>query len=392
MKRLRFILSIAIASLAARAGFAQTIFHHPISPTEVAGFKEKLHLDEAQAESMDLLYESNAANFKVESAAFRELRARFNKAFEKDIPDEDRDPADIQLRIDFGNTLEKLRVTRTELARTTMRDFELLLTEKQKEEYWPGVLRDHRRRLLGLTDTRGAACWGNMNLVKLTESLEIDPQDRAAITPIMEQYALDMDKILQNFESVLWKYPTQRSDEYRKASLNAGRQADALNRKYCQFMAGTLSPAVREKFLDAAYSEAYFQIYGLINEDAALMPRIMELPDLTAEQIQALATLNTKWNSDLQDFYRRGRETQDRASQATQIMPEDEYFERLQDPSDALIRPFENGISESFTAIVKPYGENLRKILTPAQQEILWPPPKVELDPKTIETAKQRQR
>lgn len=208
-----------------------------------------------------------------------------------------------------------------------MRDLKSLLTADQVAAQWP-VLERYRRRAqwLRLGPISGSA----VDLVTVVERLEFAPDHAAALSETLQQYELEIDRLLVARESAeadaragaagspdaaplgLPGFDPERFAALEKRDRDHAKTVREVNQRYARLL-GSLLPEdqrtrLAEAFQAASFRSIYKTSFAQRSIDAALA-----MNDLSPEQRHALQALAADYARDRRAADRRWAEAQERA-------------------------------------------------------------------------------
>jgi Spy/CpxP family protein refolding chaperone len=342
VRRAAAVIAIAAGTLGAasaasaqfgRGGFGgpDGVFSSPVTARDLDVYADVLNLSEDQREAADVLREGYQEAFQQEAQAMRE---QMEAAREEG--GQGRGPGGWEgMREGF----EALRESRRKAEESFHADLQSVLTPEQQER-WPKAQREVRReRTIG----RGLLSGERVDVVQITRDLiETMPEEERpalleAVNPILDQYAVDVDRDLvarnETFEEGMSRAGELMASgdmEAMESLFEKGRQASdrvrEVNQRYARQVEGVLPEAVRPAFQEqvkrASFPEVYRENYGKQVLDAvagfsdldetqkATVQAISEgyARDLAAanEQMTA-AILEREKDMTVRDMFRRGR-------------------------------------------------------------------------------------
>lgn len=168
-------------------GFDQRGFRPPVTERDLKAMARTLGLDEDQKETLTDLMRSLISEYKIEWVQHRE--AAVDAELESDDAQTDWQAQQIRAMEERAG----LEDTQAQLLERMFEDLRLVLTPEQ-EARWPDVERDRRRA----TTLTAYALFDQeaVDLVSITSALDLSDADRAAIDPVLERYADELDPLL----------------------------------------------------------------------------------------------------------------------------------------------------------------------------------------------------
>ncbi len=182
---------------------------------------------------------------------------------------------------------------RTELGADFFENVKATLTPEQLAK-WPAFERDRRRR----TQLHIGAFFAGegVDVVELLDGLKLEEPQRAAVAPLVESYALELDGLLQQrlraaeeVRNIDYMDPASQAgmfDKYERI-LTVRRQIRDANRKHAQIIAGSLPGPASERLTRAFHERSFPRIYAPTEADTFLTT-VLALEDLTPDQRRAI--------------------------------------------------------------------------------------------------------
>jgi hypothetical protein len=225
-----------------------------------------------QKDAAKTLFEGYQETFNAKAKTMREARDKAMEDFR-----ENRDPSVWE---DVRKSSDQFRKDRTDLDKQFMSDVKSLLTEEQAAK-WPKF-----ERMLRRTDALnvGIMSGERIDLLGIIEKKdkELPSEVKAALTPILDQYEVDVDREFENrtkvFETV--------AEEARKmfesgqgmqalmgggdtkeidAMISKGREASVrvreVNKRYVRQVEAVLPEGLRAEFADEVKKQSFPQVY-----------------------------------------------------------------------------------------------------------------------------------
>lgn len=275
-------------------GGMRGLFEAGVTSRQVDSMGKQLNLTSEQSAAVDALFEAyqdgNNDLMRQARETMESMRDDMRGAFRDGGPDPD-------LMRRMGEEFDKFRKSRKDLETSFFNDVKAVLTPEQTAQ-WPSVERTHRRES---TINRGLMAGERVDLVRLTESLELPDDAEAQIRPILEQYATDLDRELVARNTAYDEGQAKMRDAFQSGNMadldkvvEQGRAVSTrvrdVNRRYARQLEGVLPEESRQKFNEAFKRESFPLIYR-----PTLASRTVEaaptLPDLDDTQRSAIQTI-----------------------------------------------------------------------------------------------------
>ncbi|HYE03021.1 MAG TPA: hypothetical protein VD963_07275 [Phycisphaerales bacterium] len=343
---------------------------YPVSTRDLERLETMLALTPEQRDAARMLLEASQAEFEPVASAARQEIERAREEFR-----ETRDPS---VWADIRPKMEAVQASSRRLEAALLKDVQGLLTSEQASK-WPAFERARRReRTVG----RGMMAGERVDLIRLTERLEIDDATRAQLRPLLEQYELELDRELVKRNEVYDQTQSKMGELFEAARragggfesidrgamdelLKAGREASVrvreVNRKYARQVEGLLPDEAKagftQQFKRESFPMVYRPTYGSRLVDAAVA-----LDDLSDAQRTTLTQV---------------REAHERQLAAINAQAEAawEEFESTATAEGMMMMRFGNeGVDEARRKrreLDEQTEQKLRAVLTPEQRERL---------------------
>ncbi|MCR9216054.1 MAG: hypothetical protein NXI14_02515 [bacterium] len=297
----------------------------PVNQREFNMMVKMLNFDEVQQEIASDMFAVLQDEFGEMSSVAQEMQRGAREEFQRN-----RDPS---VWREYGERMARFEDRREELGEQFWADVKILLTEEQVP-LWEDF---ERRRFRGRAITRQEQVLSGVgvDLVILTEEMELDPEQQELIKPTMTQYEVELDRKLRSYRRIADEQAEraeklgqdgnwmQNMDAYNEIFATVRDElvgVRAIHEKYLKQLTAMLgeepSAELMERFNKAAYPDIYRDSYV----DNGLR-QVLELDSLSAEQREYVTALKQNWEQESQ----RMRETLVRAQR------EREENMRLQD-------------------------------------------------------------
>jgi len=269
-----------------------------VSSKDIESYAALLSLTEEQKAAANELLLSYQQEFSALAEQVRQIRDGARQEFE-----ETRDPAVWQ---DLMPRFEELGEEKKALESSFLEDFRLLLTPEQ-DALWPKLERMRRR---DRTLSQGGIVSGEtVDLFKVIEESKLSEETTAALSAVLEQYEMDLDRALiernETYETGMARgMQNWRDQDFESMEENFAKARDAaiklrdINRKYARQIEGLLPEESRaefnRKFKEASFPRVYAKTY---------VTRAFEatdgFEDLTAEQREQIRAMREAYTREL---------------------------------------------------------------------------------------------
>jgi hypothetical protein len=316
---------------------AQRMGRFSVRPQDVEHLAEILALTPEQIASVRGLREGEAAALDV----YEKRRAKCEQA----VADAERGSEDRRRKSDVRfEALCELWNERWSGGEQFRKDLQALLTPEQSER-WPMALRLLRRDIMVGMTGGSMTRWCTVDLVELIRGAGLTKQERDGLRQLMEQYELEVDRLLSvreerqrasypiSVDNFLNPKPDRTEEEfYDDNSLALAR----LNQQHARRLSAALGPDKGPALAKAAKQAAYYYVYNSFTRPGPdLMGRAVRLEDLTPEQREKLAAVDSD--------YARSSERLHEELIAVLDMAEDEYLKFRNLPQQEQQRRYQTG-------------------------------------------------
>ena len=277
-----------------------SINNPPVNQREFDLMVRMLEFDEVQQEIATELFTVLQSEFGEMSTVAGEMSSGAREEFQRT-----RDPAVWQ---ELGRRLADFEEKTEEIGEQFYEDVKILLTEEQL----PLWEKFERRRFRGRAITRQEQMisGAGVDLVVLTEEMQLDEEQQELIQDVVEQYEVDLDRKLRAYRRVAdeqqeqaeeigqngnWMENMEKFNEIFAKVRDELIQVRAIHERYLTLLSSRLgeeaSAELTSRFNAAAYPEIYRDSYV----DTGLR-RVMELDSLSAEQREFVAGVKANWD------------------------------------------------------------------------------------------------
>lgn len=327
-----------------------------------------LGLTADQKAAAEAIHEGYASAFEDARKARREAMQAIRRAAE------DADDPTI-----FGERMPAVEKTWTEESRRLDRAFfEDLraLAPEGAEGPW-GAVERMRRREVELP--RGSLSGESVDLIEVVEGLKLPTDAAAAVTPALEEYELDLDRVLAERQRMVSGAPGFEPGkpldiEAMQKSMNQAREAGAkvreVNERHARKLEGLIPEDRREAFAAEVRKRSFPRVYRASRPSRDL-EAALKLADLDGTQREQLQSIQESYERDLG----AANEAWARAIRESEA---DEQHGNMVTPSGAQLRMRFGDEPEPLAAARKARrdldektGARLRQVLSPSQVEKL---------------------
>lgn len=280
-------------------GGGDSINNPPVSQREFNLMVKMLNFDEVQQEIATDMFAVLEEEFGEMSSVAQEMQRGARDEFQRT-----RDPS---VWREYGERMARFEDRREELGEQFWADVKILLTEEQVP-LWEDF---ERRRFRGRAISRQEQVLSGVgvDLVILTEEMELQPEQQELIKPTMTQYEVELDRKLRAYRRIADEQAEkaeelgqngnwmQNMDEYNEIFTTVRDElvgVRAIHEKYLKQLTAMLgedaSAELMERFNKAAYPDIYRDSYV----DNGLR-QVLELDSLTDEQREYVTALKQNW-------------------------------------------------------------------------------------------------
>ncbi len=348
-------------------GFGGDALAPSIDSRELDRMRQTLSMTPEQVSVVKLLFEGYQEQFRARSQDIRDqMDAARNQA-------QNQEQSGRAAFTAIAASMNSFREERNKMEETFFADVQAVLTPEQIE-LWPKVERTRRReRTVG----RGMMSGERLDVIKLVEGIEVTPQIKAEIAPILERYEIDLDRELINRNKIydegfgqmtrMGGGDREQMETQMQQMMTRAREASVrvrdINRKYARQISALLPDTVRASF-DRKVQETSFPNVYRPSGAARQITAAAGFGDLDADQKAAIAALRESFDRKLEAVNTRLAAATEEAEMSVtvgQIM-------RMRGGDDQ--GPVGELRSER-RALEQATAESLKKILSPTQIERL---------------------
>lgn len=217
---------------------------------------------------------------------------------------EARETGDWTVWTDVMNAMGDFNDEKDQIAKRFMDDLRLIL-EPEQDERWDEVGRYHRRHKGFSQD--GLLSGESVDVIAAVNEMELPEETMATVKPILDQYALEIDRALETRNEVYEEsmsgamelFRNQDFDEmerrFERASDEAKRVRD-MNRRYARQVQNVLDEKTADRW-ERAFKEASFPRVYRPSATASAINTTMEFTDLSPEQFDQIEAINSEYRA-----------------------------------------------------------------------------------------------
>lgn len=271
------------------------MFEPSVSSRDLDSFARLFGLDASQKEAVKMLFDGYQQQF---AAAAKKAREEIDA-----LRDEARDSRDPSLFREIGEKSLAFRQSREQMEQTFLSDFKDVLTEDQAAK-WPKFERMRRRET---TIGRGLMSGERVDLFELVEDLKLDPEQRAAIEPTLDQYEVDLDreliqrnKMQEEIQEKMRDFfnDPEAADEWIKKGREAAVKVRDVNRRYFAQLQTQL-PEDKRTELERAFKRESFPMIYREQYASRVIAAADRMSDLDESQRQGLASIRETYEREV---------------------------------------------------------------------------------------------
>lgn len=283
-------------------GGGNSINNPPVNQREFDMMVRMLEFDEVQKEIATELFSVVQSEFGEMSAVASEMSSGARDEFQRT-----RDPAVWQ---ELGRRLADFEEKSEELGERFYEDVKILLTEEQL----PKWEKFERRRFRGRAITRQEQMisGAGVDLVVLTEEMQLDDEQRELITDVVEQYEVELDRKLRAYRRVAdeqqeaaealgqdgnWMQNMEKFNEIFATVRDELIQVRAIHERYLTLLSSRLGEEASAELTSRYNRAAYPEIYRDSYVDTGL-ERALALDSLTGEQREFIDSVKANWEAE----------------------------------------------------------------------------------------------
>jgi Spy/CpxP family protein refolding chaperone len=276
-----------------------------IGKSALERYAKVLHLDEAQRQAAAALHDAYAEGNR---AASKDMAAKM-KDLEPQLKDGDMDAIENKIPA----VMEEHGKRIGELEQTFLDDLKALLTPQQADSDWPRLERLRRREQWLRT---GVLSGSNVDLTTVVDSLRLPDPDRAKLTDTLDQYEVDMDRVLQDVARAaeadqaarpapaarrggagggapgarIMTFDAESMRKHMDKQREQSTKVKDVNQRYARLIAAALPEEFRAK-LDEQYKVASFKSIYRDTSAAKKLAAAEKFDDLTPAQRDRLQSM-----------------------------------------------------------------------------------------------------
>ncbi|MDX2146255.1 MAG: hypothetical protein SFZ23_01935 [Planctomycetota bacterium] len=279
----------------------------PVTSKHLEQATSQLALTKDQQAAINDIFAGFQEEFQLQAAALREEMDKARADF--------RENQDWTVFRAAGEKARQFGITRDEMEKTFWTDVQTVLTDEQKPA-WATFERGLRREQ-GMS--RGLLSGESVDLVTLVREMELSPESRAKVQPLLEQYEADLDRELQarkaaheevtsaaqkllegsNFMAMAQDEAKQaEADKLIEKARSASLRVRDLQRRFARQIEGELPENARSAFSAEINKQAHPRIYRPTRA-ARMMDAALGFNDVTPDQRTQIADLRGSYERDL---------------------------------------------------------------------------------------------
>lgn len=263
----------------------------PISATELERYASILGLTESQKAVAKDLHEAYLAETEEFS---RNQREAFSA-----LREEARDDPSVFSKM--GEMMQAARAKRQAMESAFLTDMKATLAPEQQGK-WESVERTRRR---DRSMSRGLMAGERLDVVRMVEALKLSPEQAAAVTPVLDQYEIDVDRELvvrnqvfdkaqEGMREVMGGGDLTKMQEMFEQGRAAAMKVRDVNRRYARQIEAQLPEEKRAAFAEAVRRQSYPMIYRP-SQTSRLVEAVNAMADMTGEQKQTITEINERF-------------------------------------------------------------------------------------------------
>lgn len=315
-KRLSGLKALAVAGLVAVAGLAAPtqaqdfggrgggggggMFTAGVNSRDLERYQDMLNLTRDQRDTIKALFEGYQEQSRTKG---QEMRDKM-----QDMRDQMRDGGDAASRRGMGQMMTEFRQQRDKMDNAFFTDVQAILTPEQKT-VWPKVEMTRRREQ---NINRGLMSGERADLFRIIEQENLPADLKAKLQPVLDQYAVDLDRELTNrtkiFDENMTKAmdlmgqgdPAQMTEKFEpmlKQAREAAVKVRDVNRRYARQIEELL-PEDRKAVFGQAFKQASFPNVYRQTQASRQIVAAQGFADLTEDQKTAIAALKDSHSRD----------------------------------------------------------------------------------------------
>ncbi|MCA9310425.1 MAG: hypothetical protein KDA21_04415 [Phycisphaerales bacterium] len=295
-----------VAQAQFRGGMGGDLFNPPVSDSELDKIVELLGLDESVAELADSMLDAMDTDWEKQRDEMRDIM--------RDAREEFQETRDFTVWEDLRPIMEEFGKKREAMEASFLSDLKLLLDEDQTEE-WPRV----ERMLLRQRSLRDGLLSGEaVDLVEISNDLELESDSKEALRPVLDQYEVEMHRALEHrnevFEdgmsqgmSLFQNQDFETIDKLFAKATEASERVRDTNARYARQMIQLLPEGDQAAFEERYQRESFPRVY----RDAWVVSAVESaetFDDLTVDQRERVTEMRTAYERDARPLNERWAE------------------------------------------------------------------------------------
>ncbi len=260
-------------------------------------YAERLALDDDQQVAVDAIYDAYLEEVRAMSEAAQKKLEEVQEAASK----QQQEGGGINLDTFFSMMTET--ATKAEAAeKKFFEDFKAMLTPAQAEQ-WPGIQRDRRREQ---ELSQGFLAGEQVDVVQLVNELELPAATQEALSPTLDQYAVELDRLLVERQADQKAAPIQPGTldfgklmEQAQQRQEQSKKVRDANLQYARRIEGMLPAEYAERFAERVRVKTFPRIYGKPSWALGHVDTALGMTDLDATQRTAVEALKGSVQRDL---------------------------------------------------------------------------------------------
>ncbi len=271
-----------------------------VSHRELDWYADRLSLTEDQRLALDALFDGYTEEYRSMSRA---LRAQIETLQRRpDAAPSDGGPVNAE---EVFAALRKWTAKTGAADKRLFEDVRAMLTPEQAE-LWPKLERDKRRERELLA---GQLAGESVDLVEIVDQLGLGAAARAEVDPIVERYALDLDRVLaerqSHREAIRERGSTSDFAEMlrrSKESWEYSNKVREMNLQYGRKIAAVLPSDQADRFAEMVRQKTFPMIYGEPSWALRAIDAALKLDDLDAAQRTAVESMKESVARELENL------------------------------------------------------------------------------------------
>lgn len=282
-------------------GFMQRmgqVYEPSVTSDQIRDYSKRLALTSEQQEVVGMLFEAYQTDF---AAKARQARDRMEA-----LRDEARETQDPTIWGDMGAERQRFAGERTKMEQAFFTDLKDVFTPEQANA-WTRIERERRRQE---SMPMGVLSGERVDVVRLTETLDLSDDQRRALEPVLDQYQEELDRELVARDVIyieaqgrMREFFTGGGDEASLQQLvergrTAGGRVRDVNRRFSRQVEQMLPEEQRESFVSAVKRESFPMVYGPRSYGQRVLEAAVDIEGLTESQRTAIAAAREQYTRD----------------------------------------------------------------------------------------------